>query len=64
MEPGIGFTQAGRLHCSAAQAGVLPRATNRRELSSRIIVSFKTIGKRSIAWGSNIGKEAGGGGPD
>lgn len=46
---------------SAAQGGVLPRATKRRELSSQSIMSFETIGKAHIAWGSNIGQKADGG---
>lgn len=55
MEPGIEF-QSLRVVVDfkgswprAAQAGVLPRATNRRKLSSWIIVSFETIRKGSIA---------------
>lgn len=47
---------------STAQGGVLPRATNRRELSSRSIMSFETIGKAHIAWDSNIGQKADEGG--
>lgn len=69
VDPGVGFMALrvgdrfqGSWPC-AAQAGVLPKATNRRELSSRSIVIFETIEKTHITWGSNIEQKADGGGP-
>lgn len=43
-----------------AQVRVLPRATNRRQLSSRSMVSFETIRKNQGPRGSNITQKAGG----